>query len=36
MGLRGALGRRNPGADIYLKGAVPAEALVSVYGSHLR
>ena len=36
MGLRGALGRTNPGADIYLKGTVPAEAVVSVYGSHLR
>jgi len=36
MGLRGALGRRNPGADYSLEGTVPAEALVSVYGSHLR
>src|SRR5665213_1415086 len=36
MGLRGALGRRYPGADIHLQGAVPVGTVVPVYGSHLR
>ena len=36
MGLRGASGSTCPGADIYLKGTIPAGALVSVYGAHLR
>ncbi len=31
MGLRGALGRRYPGADIHLEGAVPAGAVASVH-----
>jgi hypothetical protein len=33
--LRGASGPYFPGANIDLKGAVPAGAVVSVYGAHL-
>ncbi len=32
MGLRGALGRRYPGADIHLEGAVPVGTVVPVNG----
>ena len=36
VGLRGALGRLYPGADIYLLGAVPVGVVASVHGAHLR
>ncbi len=33
--LRGASGRSNPGANVYLEGTVPAGAVVPAHGSHL-
>ena len=35
MRLRGASGRSNPGANVYLEGTVPAGAVVPAHGSHL-
>ncbi len=35
MRLRDSSGRSNPGANVYLEGAVPAGIVVPVYGSHL-
>ncbi len=35
MRLRGASGRSNPGANVYLEGTVPVGAVVPAHGSHL-
>ncbi len=36
LGLRGAPGSSNPGANVILMGAVSAGAVVPVHGSHLQ